>query len=56
MTDPTSADFYPPELEELRDAMRDDSFFDRLCPSRNSAGEQCAYTIHLTGLHTWETK
>jgi len=45
------------EREEwLREATKDDEFFSRLCPSRNSAGEQCASTIHLTGLHTWETK
>jgi hypothetical protein len=40
--------------ENLRDAMKDDGFFERQCHSTNSAGERCASTIHLTGLHTWE--
>lgn len=43
--------------DELRwEAMRDDEFFARQCPSTNLAGERCAFTIHLTGLHTWEQK
>jgi hypothetical protein len=42
--------------ENLRDAMHEDDLWDRACPSTNSAGERCAYTLHLTGLHTWEKK
>jgi hypothetical protein len=42
--------------ENLRDAMKDDAYWDRMCPSTNLAGDQCAYTLHLTGLHTWEQK
>jgi hypothetical protein len=56
VSDPTSLDWYPVEDENRRDAMRDEAFWDQACPHTNSAGEHCAYTIHLTGLHTWETK
>jgi hypothetical protein len=42
--------------ENLRDAMRDDSFWDGACPHTTLAGEHCTRTVHLTGLHTWETK
>ena len=55
MTDPTSADFYPPEMENLRDAAAEDALWERICPHRNDAGEQCSYTLHRTGPHTWET-
>jgi hypothetical protein len=56
VSDPTSLDWYPVEDENLRDAMREDDIFSRQCPSTNSAGDRCAFTLHLTGLHTWETK
>lgn len=47
---------YTTHEENLRDAMAEDAIWDRACPSVNSAGEHCAYNLHLTGLHTWEQK
>lgn len=59
MSDPTDADWYPQQDEDRRDALRDDDndpIWDNACPHTTTAGEHCARTIHLTGLHTWEQK